>query len=256
LEGRLMRVRNASLLIGILSFIAAGGVWWYASQQFNQLVVTAQVVTVSEPVPAYTILTPALLTTREVPRAFVSEPIFVEPREALGRIAVTPLQPGMLLYRDFVVAPAEYRLVKEPWLEVISFPVDPASAVGGQVRVGHRVNVYRAVLAPGALTAAGEQRPSAAELLSADAAAVELLASAVQVVGVQTAQGQAVGDPAAPAAQSAGPQQRNSQPVQILTVAVEPEQARQIVRLVAEAGGQVRLWVSLAPLPAAIAIQD
>lgn len=237
--------RRTQVAIGLMALLLAVGSGYYAYTFMSKLVMTAEVFVPAVPIPAYTILTPDLLVTKEIPRPLLDEPIYHSARELVGRITTVPLEPGMLIYHPFAVSQADFRLVNDPGLEVVSFPVDPSRAVGGQVQVGHRIHVYRAV-SQGLPEDAREMTPD--ELLELDLAAVEVLAEDVQVVDVRSSQGQSVQAPL-PDSEGAMPGSRAQNiPLQIITVAAPHEQAAEIVRLVTEGRAQVALWVSLAPL--------
>ena len=71
-----------------------------------------------------------------MPRPLLEEAIYANARDLIGKVAAVPLRPGMIVYKSFVVAQAQYRLVDDPSLAVVSFPVNPARAVGGQLQPG------------------------------------------------------------------------------------------------------------------------
>ena len=229
--------------MAIVSIVLALTVAAVGYQQYDRLVSTVEVPVAAMSIEPYTILTPAMLTTKELPRALHSEAIYLEARVLVGRITTIPLKPGMLIYQSFALEPGVFRLSTDPTLEVVSFPVNPTSAVGGQVRRGHRINIYRAIVISSLLQSHRDSSPE--QLLEMDAAAAEVLAENVTVVDVRSQQGVAVqtngADPRAG---------RNGPPLQIITVAVSPDRARELVKLVAEGQAQVQLWVTLAPLSA------
>ena len=246
-------MRTRILLIGVLSLAAAGAAWWYANQQFDRLVLTMSVVVPAQSIPPYTLIGPDMLTTKDVPRTLASEPIYAEAAQVAGKISTVPLAPGMLLYQSFAVPPEQFRLVSDPSLEVVAFPVSPSAAVGGEVRAGQRINIYRAVVDPSRFTALAQAQQGLLDpvnLLAVNAAAVETLAGDVLVVAVQSGQGQRITESGSDAGSGSQPQ-----PLQIITVAVSPATAAKIVRLVAEGKASVELWVSLAPLAGTIPTQ-
>lgn len=238
--------RRLQWLVALLSLLSALGSGAYAYAEFDRLIASATVVVPAVSIPPYTLVTPGLLTTKEVPRPILNEDVYTSPEELAGRITTVPLAPGMLVYRAFAVDPAAFRLTDDPALEVVSFPVDPARAVGGQVRVGQWINVYRVALArPDALG----QALSAEALLRERSAAAEVLAAAVPVVDVRSDRGERVTEPIAdPRRSGASSANARTVPLQILTVAVPPEVARAIIALVVEERAEYALWVSLAPL--------
>ncbi len=224
-------------VVAVISLLAAVSMWAFAWAQYDRVVATTPIVVPAEVIEPYTIITASMLEMKNLPRPLVDEPIYVARSEVMGKIATQKLLPGQLIYRHQAVRPAEFRLVDDPALEVVSFPVDPARAVGGQVKVGQRINIYRA--------ARGKLPPeaSAKELIHLTGAEVELLAESVQVVDVRTQKGEKAGE----WDRSKG-NARSVRPLQIITVAVSPEVAREIVRLAVEEKGNYQLWVTLSPL--------
>ena len=190
-----------------------------------------------------------MLTTRDVPRPLLDEAIYARADDVIGKVAAIPLRPGMVVYKSFVVSQAQYRLVDDPTLEVVSFPVNPARAVGGQVQPGHHVDLWRL---------AGV-RPTTAitltELTARQWATATLIVANAPVVDVRSASGAAVArqPQAVPGkvegGSSSSSSSSSSAALQILTVGVRPEVARDILALVAEEDqADFVLWVTLSPL--------
>jgi len=237
--------RKTRVLIGLIAILAAVVVGWVLYRTFSSMVTTAEVVTVSERVPAGALIESDLLEMREVPRPLLDEAIYVTEEELSGRVAVVPLSPGMVIYRDFAVSVEAYRLIDDPTSEVVSFPVDPARAVGGQIQPGHRVDVWRLwALRP-------PNGADVAELTASDWATATLLVEDVPVVDVRGADGR----PAARQPQvhpgQLEPQARSSSTtaaLQIVTVAVPRDVAQRILTSVAEERAGAEIWVTLAPL--------
>lgn len=224
-----MRNQKWFLIVGLLSLLAAVGGGAYAYRFYDAMVTTARVVTVARPVPPYTLLSAALLVEREVPRGILQERIYTSVEQLAGRMTTTTLLPGQLIYAHQAVPPAQFRYASDPNLEIVSFPIEPARAVGGQVQIGHLINVYRVSKTP------------------ADAGATKLLATGILVVDIRSRQGETAGSSSLPSQieQSARPSEQ-IKPLQILTVAVRPDIARDLVELAAS--GQHEIWVSLTPL--------
>lgn len=241
-----MRART-QVVISIVCLVAAAAVGLGLYTAFSRMVTTAQVVTPAVTIPAGGLIESWMLTAREVPRPLLTEDIYTSAEELAGRVAVAVLRPGMVVYRPFAVAPTQFRLAEDPALTVVSFPVDPARAVGGQIQPGHRVDVWRLVAV----------RPSAttplSEILTGQWATATLLVEGVPVVDVRAAGGGAVArqPQAVPGQVDAGDSARSasSQPsLQVLTVAVPPAVAQEILSLVAQERAGAELWVSLSPL--------
>ena len=235
--------RRISVAVSIISLVAALSTGYILMTNSERLIATQPFVVALEPIPAYTIITPDMLTEKDLPATLVKEPVFLSAQELLDRISTADIPAGTLIYRHFAISLERFRLSPDPTLEIVSFPVDTTKAVGGQIRRGHRINLYRvkAQKIP--------QELSLEEALRAQGAGVQLLAAAIPVVDVRGGQGEA----AIP--QSRGnPTGTEKKPVavKILTVAVPPEAAQDIIRLVGEAEVGYELWITLAPVPPAL----
>ena len=77
---------------------------------------------------------------------------------------------------------AAFRYTDDPALEVVSFGVDPERAVGGQVQIGHRVNVYKAKKTDGA-SAYRESTKTNAELQT-DIGAITVISTSTSVTSL------------------------------------------------------------------------
>jgi hypothetical protein len=240
--------RRVQVIIALIAMLAAVGVGYYAYREFDRMITVTQVVTPDEAIPAGALIEADMLTRRDAARSFTDEDIFVEVDELVGRVAAVPLRPGMVIYRTFAAPQREYRLVDDPRLAVVSFPVDPARAVGGQLQPGHRLDIWRLV----------SVRPSAeaalAELAAGQWATATLLVESAPVVDVRASSGLAVArSPQAIPGELEGDGRQTaglgaSGALQILTVGVPPSMAQTILTLVAEERAGAELWVSLAPL--------
>ncbi len=234
--------RRTQLILGFLALILAVGSGYGVYTYFDRLTTTATVPVPRVPIPAGALISPELLQEREVPRTLLKEPIYTAIGGLAGQVAQIPLQPGLVVYRAHAVAPQEYRLVADPTLSVVSVPVDPARAVGGQVQPGHTIDLW------------------ALPKLRAEAALTESLTATlvladVPVVDVRSSQGRPVARQAqaVPGQYTAGDEQaqaNNQQaPLQILTLALPVTQTETLMGwLTAEENGRATLWTGLAPL--------
>lgn len=247
--------RKAQVVIGVIALLAAAGSGLLIYSGFSRMVTTAWVVTPARVIPAGALIEESLLSVREVPRPLLDEDIYVRREDLVGKVAVVPLRPGMVVYRSFAVPLREYRLVDDPAYTVVSFPVDPARAVGGQIQPGHRVDIWRLAASPPVSFG------SLAEVMSTGWATATVLARGVLVVDVRSSTGQAVArsPQAVPGqvSQGLGQQVLPASPaspggmLQILTVAVPSDVAREILAVVAmqqARSGFVTIWVSLSPM--------
>lgn len=235
--------RKTQTIIGavalVLALVSGVGAYWF----LDAFAATAVLAVPAVPIPAGALIVPAMLAEREVPRALLDEPIYVQTGDLVGKIAQVPLAPGMAVYRHHAVTLREYRLVDDPTLVVVSMPIEPDRAVGGQVQPGSRVDVWSL---PRPRTAQAQEQP----VLTAT-----LVLTDVLVVDVRANQGQAVArQPQAVPGQlssQATPQaqQQSSAPLQILTFALPLTQTTTLLDAVAAAeNGVAILWVALAPV--------
>ncbi len=234
----------------LLAFAAAGCVFYFSYTAYDRLVATTTVVVAARDIEPYTLITPAHLDAKEMPRAILDEDVYASVEAAVGRIATSRIPGGGLVYRPLVVPPARFRYVEDPDLEVVSIPVDPARAVGGQIRIGHVVNVYRAARSP--------KRPEASDpmaLLNLPGAAVELLTSA-PVVDVRNSDGDALSHETGASQTQQEVQTRGRPTLDIVTLGVTSDIAADLIQLAVEQRGDYELWLSLAPASAAIDAAD
>lgn len=237
--------RKAQIIIAVITAVIGIAVLIVARTTFGRMVTTATIVTPAVDIPAGALISPEMLEEREVPRPLLEEDIYVRSSDLVGQVAVVHLAPGMVVYRPFAVSQDEFRLTDDPTLAVVSFPIDPSRGVGGQLQSGHHIDIWRLV----------GVRPSSAvtltEMAATDWSTATLLVEAATVVDVRAQSGQAVArsPQALPGYVDEDGQRRSSSgSLQIVTVAVPPDVARDILALVAEEQAGAELWVSLSPL--------
>jgi hypothetical protein len=167
-----------TFLIGLISLLVALAVGWFAETQYQALVATTELIVPAVEIPPYTIVVPQMFKTRAFPAPMANEPVYRELSEVSGRITTITLKPDQLIYSDQLVSPRQFRYSDDERLEVISFPIKPEQAVGGQIKTGQRINIYRLVLqtAPNPGVAAS---PDPKVWLAAPGAGVELLQSEI-----------------------------------------------------------------------------
>lgn len=242
--------RRTQILLSLISLVLAAAAGLYVFSTFNQMVATARVVTPAITIPAGALIDAKMLTERDVPRPLLDEAIYANAGDLIGKVAAVPLRPGMVVYKSFVVSQAQYRLVDDPSLAVVSFPVSPARAVGGQIQPGHHVDVWRlGGMKPTSaitLTELSAHQWATATLIVANAPVVDVRASSGAAVARQP---QAVPGKVESGTSSSSSSSSSSSALQILTVGVPLDVARDILALVAEEdqSGFV-LWVTLSPL--------
>lgn len=247
-----------SLLIAVISFLIALGVGWFAETQYQALVATAELVVPSVEIPPYTVVVPQMFKLASFPAPMAQEPLYRELAEVSGKITTKTLRPDQLIYRDQLVPLKQFRYTDDERLEIASFPIKPEEAVGGQIKPGQRINIYRLVLQP-TLNQSVANSPDPKVWLAAPGAGIELLQSDVLVVDVRSTQGSPITSPpkvqsSSSDATSFGATETSSsstnRPLTILTVAVPPDVAKDILRMAGEAhlASRYLLWVTLSPI--------
>ncbi len=258
-----MRSRIA-LVIAFVSLIVALGVGWFAETQYQQLVATTGLIVPAIEIPPYTVVAPGMFKVRSFPAPMANENIYHNASELSGKISTTALKPDQLVYRDQLVPLKQFRYTDDERLEIISFPIKPEQAVGGQIKAGQRINLYRIVL-QATPNQAVVTSPDPKVWLAAQGAGIEVLESDVLVVDVRSTQGTPIVSPPKVQSQrdfqsrtsemttyeSADTNSSNSnRPLTIITVAVPPDVAKDILRSTGESqiASRYLLWVSLAPI--------
>jgi len=242
--------RRWQLLVGLIALAAAVVAGQYAYSQYNQIVATAPVPVAAISIPPYTLITSDMLQTRSLPRPLLREPIYANAADLVGRMTTQALVPDQIIYHHQAVSPQAFRLASSD-LEVVSLPISVEQAVGGALRNGSRVNLYRMVTDQ-SLVQGGLARTQGVS--STQFSDVKLLAENAPVVDVREKSG-------GPATQDTSPSQSNKPssqssssqraPIQIVTLAVRHDKAQEIVRLMGEAGAAVKFWLTLAPVASA-----
>jgi len=247
-----------ALLIAFVSLIVALGVGWFAETQYQQLVATTELIVPAVEIPPYTVVAPGMFRVRSFPAPMAQEPVYRELSELSGKISTITLEPNQLVYRDQLVPLKQFRYSEDERLEIVSFPIQPEQAVGGQIKQGQRINIYRIVLQATPIQAVVTS-PDPKVWLVAPGAGIEMLEPDVLVVDVRSTQGSPIASPPKPQSntsdvttyQTADTSTSSpNRPLTILTVAVAPDIAKDILRLAGESHITSRylLWVSLAPI--------
>ncbi|MBU0496006.1 MAG: hypothetical protein KKA73_31315 [Chloroflexi bacterium] len=250
---RIFSARIGLLLVALVATVLAVVVGWYATQQFERLVVTRPFVVTQATIEPYTLITSAMLAEQDLPASLAQQQaVYVRREDVVGQMTTTRIGAGSLIYRDQVVAPARFRYAAAD-REIISVPVDPAKAIAGQIRVGQRVNIYRLAWSN---RAASDVTP--AELLGQPGGATEILVQGALVVDVRSTKGEPAGnvtlagESALEAQAIQGPSSSTTgtrqYPLTILVLAVAPDEAQALTQLMAELHANYDLWVTLAPV--------
>ena len=232
--------RIVQFMIGVIAVVIALGAGFYGRNLYLKEVSTYQVPVPISAIPAYTVLNADMFQMREMPRIIESLPYCQSIQDLNGKISTVPLPAGLPVAQANAVPIVQFRLADAAF-EVLSIPVEPVSAVGGQIRIGERVNLYQVL--PEKID------PEKADISANDQPAfkVELIAGSILVVDVRNAQGGAAESNQKNEDNSAiGGSPQNEQ-VQILTLAVKPEAVDVILNAVAVSKKQGGLlWTTLA----------
>jgi hypothetical protein len=232
--------RTIQFGIGILSILIALSAGYYGRNQYLEAVSTYPVPVPIQTIPAYTILSLDMFELREMPRTVEALPYFQSTRDLEGKISAVSLPAGLPVPSANALAAAVFRLAA-PEYEVISIPVEPVSAVGGQIRIGEQVNLYQVAMEKPATVAAGSP--------SSDLPLFQtiLIAGNLRVVDVRTSQGVSADLGRQGKENSALNSSPQTEQVQILTLAVKPEAVEGILNALATSKKQGGLlWTTLA----------
>jgi hypothetical protein len=231
--------RTTQFIIGLIAVVVAMGAGFYGRNLYLKEVSTYQVPVPISVIPAYTVLNADMFQMREMPRTMESLPYFQSIQSLVEKISTVPLPTGLPVAQVNAVPIAQFRLADAAY-EVLSIPVEPVSAVGGQIRIGERVNLYQVLpekIDPENTNKYANDQPTFN---------VELIAKSILVVDVRNAQGVAAESNQKSEDNSAlGGSPQNEQ-VQILTLAVKPEIVDLILNAVAVSKKQGGLlWTTL-----------
>lgn len=137
-----MNRRVTEILLGLfaLGLAVAGG--WYARNTYLHTITVVQMPVPAGDIAPYTLLRPDMFVLQEFPRALTGQG-YIESLDALGgKMAVSTLLEGMPVPSRLALPPEQHRLAP-PEYEVVSIPIEPKSAVAGEISIGDWVNVYR-----------------------------------------------------------------------------------------------------------------
>ena len=123
-----------ALPIAFISLIVALGVVWFAETQYQALVATTELIVPAVEIPPYTVVAPGMFKVRSFTAPMAQEPVFRNLIELSGKITTITLKPDQLVYRDQLVPLKQFRFTDDERLEIVSFPIKPEQAVGGQIK--------------------------------------------------------------------------------------------------------------------------
>jgi hypothetical protein len=234
--------RTVQFVIGLLAAVLAVAAGIYGRNAYLKEVSTYQIPVPVADIAPYTVLSDSLFVMRDMPRTMESLPYYQTLADLKGQISVVKLPASLPVSKVSAVPPAAFRLADAAF-EVVSVPVEPVSAVGGQIRIGQRVNLYRLAQED------TKTDSSSANATTEKSIQVEQIASQVLVVDVRTSQGVPAGPNNAESKSSGGAISGSQQveQVQILTLALAPNQVQKVLEVVGSSKKQGGLlWTTLA----------
>jgi Flp pilus assembly protein CpaB len=220
------RIIETAIGIFLLALAVVGAIL-FQQQYRNGVENHAMPVPIAEIAP-YTILTEDMFEMQDFPQALFQIGKYTSSMDQLvGKISTSQIPAGVPVPLAQISSPAAFRLA-DPELEVLSIPITPPSAIGGRIRIGDKVNIYRLSIRADVLNDPDADPLSAANVI--------LVAGNVPVVEVMGGDGNSAGSRA------------NGQTISasILIVAVPPRIAIDLLKLIAETKANAILWVTLA----------
>lgn len=234
--------RTVQFIIGVIAVVVALGAGFYGRNLYLKEVSTYQVPVPINAIPAYAILDADMFQMREMPRTMASLPYYQSTQDLEGMISTVSLPAELPVAQANAVPVTQFRLADAAY-EVLSIPVEPVSAVGGQIRIGEHVNLYQVL--------PEEIDPENTAISANDQSTfkVEIIARSVLVVDVRNAQGVAAESNLKSEDNSTFGGSPQNEQVQILTLAVEPKDVDVILTAVAASKKQGGLLWSTLALP-------
>ena len=230
--------RILQIFLGLIALTAGIGGAWYGRTTYLESVVTVNLPVPQQDIEPYTLLTTEMLAWRSFPRALIAHQgdYATQPEHLTGKIATSQLVAGLPIPHQLVVVSSEFRLA-DPNLEVISLPVTPEMAVGGQIKIGDRVNLYHLTareeqpdFIPGKVVTDTLEIPSNQTITEIDLVATVPVVQVLSDEGVsETETGEEI------------------LPLQILVLAASPDIITDILKAQASTTvGNNQLWITLA----------
>lgn len=222
--GRRIFEAVAGIILLVVAFVAA----YFFQQAYKSGVEYRGFPVPLQDIPPYTVLTEDMFELKDFPSALTGG--YADTFSQLaGRMSNSRIPAGLPVPLALISAPEEYRLA-DPSLEVISIPVSPPSAIGGQIKAGDNVNFYR-LLPPGSqFIPLGSDKP----ILDS----ITLIAENIPVVMVL----------GATAKSSDLSESGKVISATTLILAVNDKQRDALLNLMADISGGAIMWVTLAPV--------
>ncbi len=135
-----MKQRILQIVLAVIALAAAMYGAYYWQQNYLAGVAMLQIPVPKSDIPPYTLLSADMFELHEYPRALGGYAATTSDLE--GRISAGTLLAGLPVPLRMALPPEQFRLA-DPALEVVSLPAEAVNAVGGQIRAGEQVNIYR-----------------------------------------------------------------------------------------------------------------
>jgi hypothetical protein len=198
--------------------------------------VTVQVVVARQGIEPYSLIEPGQvgLGTEEI-SSTAAKAYYLKPEEVVGLMSTGYIKAGSKLALEDADRPENVRYVENMQLEVVSFPAVFNEMVAGQVKPGHKINIY------------GYRKKSE----QSDSGEMAVVATRVWVVDVRTSGGDVVQQGQGATTQPAGgflaapSTSGETGPGSVVTVAAEPSVVQDIIRAFGADGYSA--YVTLAP---------
>lgn len=194
---------------------------------------------IKQDIPSYTVITQDMIEEKEVAAAEAKNAPTAP--EVVGRMTTRNISKGQMVTELSSLTPEQVRYVSDLGLEIISFPARFDEVIGGQLKPGHRINLYAYRGERGTNTTYG--RPPEVRLIATDIAVVDVRTrggdASARLVPTPTAGAQRSGLFGASAASDS-----RQEPGSVVTVAVKPELAYLLVDTLGAQGFDA--WVTLA----------
>jgi Flp pilus assembly protein CpaB len=232
--------------IGVVSILTGIGLAYYAYTNYARNIEVQQLPVPLEEIAPNTLLTADMFVIKEYPRALVGG-YMTDIAALAGRVSTGRLPAGFPVPAPLAADPIAYRLAP-PEKTVISVPVTPSVAVGGELQPGMRIDIYRLIPPRPVTQTANLDFPSdTPEPLARPTAIVEKIVSGVVVVGIFGDQGRA-GQSHADTSSPLGSGQPVEAPARILVLALTPQEAQLVLGLIAETKRDALMWIGLTSL--------
>jgi hypothetical protein len=223
-----MARRIFEAVVGVILLVIAFVLAYYFQESYKAGVEYRSLPVPIAEIPPYTLLSESMFEMKDFPSALIGG--YANTLSQLsGKMSNSRIPAGLPIPLVLVDSPANYRLA-DPAMEVLSIPITPSSAIGGQVRAGERVNIYR-IIPP------GEQVIPVGSTVPVSES-VTLIAENVPVVMV-------LGDDGSPAGLS---ETGHMVPAHVLILAVTDQERDAILNLMAELRSKAMMWITLAPV--------